>query len=50
MMEYFSWSRSRSDPHSCSDIGIFGKQFEAVVRIGIFQELAVDSNKGLLSY
>ena len=42
MMEYFSWSRSRSDPHSRSDIGIFGKQFEAVVRIGIFQELAND--------
>ena len=42
MIEYFSWSRCRSDPHSYSDIGIFGKQFEAVIRIGIFQELAND--------
>ena len=41
-MELFSWSRSRSDPHSCSNIGIFEKQVEAVVRIDIFQELAND--------
>lgn len=43
--ELLSWSQSRSDPHSCSDIGIFGKQFEAVVRMYVFQELASDRSK-----